>query len=67
MVEVTDAILQYFETDDLPAEVPAALRAIAMQYETIADFVSCLPKGPERSVALRKLLESKDAAIRAAL
>jgi hypothetical protein len=33
----------------------------------MADFVMTLPRNPERTVALRKLLEAKDAAVRAAL
>ena len=32
-----------------------------------ADIVERLPRNPERTVALRKLLESKDCAVRALL
>lgn len=31
------------------------------------ELVARLPRGPERAVALRKLLEGKDAAVRAAI
>jgi hypothetical protein len=32
-----------------------------------SDIVAHLPRNPERTVALRKLLEAKDCAVRAAL
>lgn len=57
-------ILRYFAYDHLPLnlqEVSAPFCALAVQIE------NTLPRGPEKSVALRKLLESKDAAVRAAL
>jgi hypothetical protein len=36
-------------------------------YEMAARIVADLPRNPERTVALRKLLEAKDAAVRAKL
>ena len=36
-------------------------------FAEMADRILTLPRNPERTVALRKLLESKDAAVRAAL
>ena len=35
--------------------------------ELASDIDASLPNGPEKSTALRKLLEAKDAAVRAAL
>ncbi|MET9142459.1 hypothetical protein [Streptomyces sp. NPDC004042] len=57
-------ILRYFEFGHLPAP----LRTVSAPFSELAhQLVESLPAGPERTVALRKLLESKDAAVRAAL
>ncbi len=56
-------ILQYFNADHLPAP----LREVSEPFARLADGLCCLPDNAERSVALRKLLEAKDAAVRAAL
>lgn len=57
-----DPIMQYFKADHLPSQ----LRAISEPFCALArDMVEKLPRNPERSVALRKLLEGKDAAVRA--
>lgn len=57
-------ILRYFEHEHLPA--PLAL--VSRQFYDLAHYLEgLLPDGPEKTVALRKLLESKDAAVRAAL
>jgi hypothetical protein len=57
-------ILRYFDFDHLPPN----LRAVSSPfYELAHGLVEVLPPGPETTVALRKLLESKDAAMRAAL
>lgn len=57
-------ILRYFEF----AHLPDRLRAVSMPFSELAhQLAASLPLGPELSVALRKLLESKDAAVRAAL
>lgn len=59
-----EPILQYFECDHLPDE----LAKISKPFRTLAlDIAENLPRCAERSVALRKLLEGKDAAVRAAL
>ncbi|QQC93812.1 hypothetical protein I8755_16430 [Streptomyces alfalfae] len=56
--------MRYFQFAHLPAE----LQAVATLFSKLAyDLYTTLPAGPELSVALRKLLESKDAAVRAAL
>ena len=64
-VEVyTDPILQYFEYDHLP---PALQGTSAMFADLARRIITEIPRSAERTVALRKLLESKDAAVRASL
>lgn len=59
----TDPILRYFHFAHLP-EGP--LRETSSRFCALADtLVNTLPRNPERTVALRKLLEAKDAAVRA--
>ena len=60
----SDPILRYFHF----AHLPPALRATSVKFYELASFmVEVLPRNPERTVALRKLLEAKDAAVRANL
>ena len=55
-------IMQFFEFGHLPEE----LQAVSEPFGRLAlEIVGMLPSNPERTVALRKLLESKDAAVRA--
>lgn len=57
-------ILQFFAWDHLP--VP--LQIVSGPFGELAEkIVHDLPRNPERTVALRKLLEAKDAAVRAKL
>ncbi len=57
-------ILQYFEYKHLPE----SLRTVSIPFCDLAkELVEELPRNPERTVALRKLLEAKDAAVRAKL
>lgn len=59
-----DHIMQFFAFDHLPAH----LQEISKPFHLMAhSLVLTLPRNPERTVALRKLLESKDAAVRALL
>lgn len=59
-----DPIMQYFAF----AHLPEQLQAISRPFGELAErLVNTLPRNPERTVALRKLLEGKDAAVRAAL
>lgn len=61
---MTDHIMQFFAYGHLPQ----SLRDVSRPFSELADLiVSTIPRNPERTVALRKLLESKDAAVRAAL
>lgn len=57
-------ILQFFSYQHLPAH----LQLVSEPFASLADLlVATLPRNPERTVALRKLLEAKDAAVRARL
>lgn len=56
--------MQFFAYTHLPAH----LAAVSEPFARLADdVVRTLPRNPERTVALRKLLEAKDAAVRAKL
>jgi hypothetical protein len=57
-------ILQFFAYEHLPAHLQAVSKPFG---EMARNIVETLPRNPERTVALRKLLESKDAAVRALL
>lgn len=59
---MSDRILQFFAYAHLKPEFQAASRPFGELAEWI---VANLPQNPERTVALRKLLEAKDAAVRA--
>lgn len=57
-------ILQFFAY----AHLPPHLQAVSKPFGDMAtQLVGTLPRNPERTVALRKLLEAKDAAVRALL
>lgn len=59
-----EPILMYFSY----AHLPDHLREVSKPFADLAHLlVANLPRNPERTVALRKLLEGKDAAVRAAL
>lgn len=48
------------------AHLPPHLAAVSAPFAELAErVVVTLPRNPERTVALRKLLEAKDAAVRA--
>lgn len=57
-------VLQYFAYDHLPEHLQAVSQPFAELAEQIANRA---PNSQETTVALRKLLEAKDAAVRAAL
>lgn len=57
-----EPIMQFFAYEHLPAHLQEVSRPFGEMAKTI---VETLPRNPERTVALRKLLESKDAAVRA--
>ncbi len=57
-------ILQFFAYGHLPP----SLRDVSEPFHALAhQIVATVPRNPERTVALRKLLEAKDAAVRAAI
>lgn len=58
-----EPILRFFASSHLPPH----LQEVVAAYIPLVDKIMTLPRDPERTVALRKLLESKDAAVRAAL
>jgi hypothetical protein len=57
-------ILQFFAFEHLPTHLQDISRPFS---EMATSIVETLPRNPERTVALRKLLEAKDAAVRAVL
>lgn len=61
----TLAMLAWFDHAHLPDGLP---REISRAHASLASrLVELLPDGPELTVALRKLLEAKDAAVRQAI
>ncbi len=57
-------LLQFFEYGHLPAH----LQAVSKPFGDLANkLFQDLPKNPERTTAIRKLLEAKDCAVRAQL
>lgn len=55
-------MLKWFAWQHLPAH----LQAVSAPFGYLAEkIVGTIQSGPERTVALRKLLEAKDAAVRA--
>ncbi len=60
----TDYLLQFFTYAHLPERLQAVSKPFGMLAEQI---MADLPANPERTVALRKLLEAKDCAVRALL
>lgn len=63
-MEEAEPMLRWFHWEHLPAH----LQDTSQLFGTLACcIVELIPRSAERTVALRKLLESKDAAVRAAL
>jgi len=61
-VVVEDRMLKWFAFEHLPDH----LKVVSSKfYELAVSLCALIEPGPERTVALRKLLESKDAAVRA--
>lgn len=61
MHSAVEHVLQFFTFEHLPPHLAEVSRPFAELAHTIADG----PQNPETTVALRKLLEAKDAAVRA--
>lgn len=61
---IEEPILKFFKYSHLPPK----LQEVSMAFYNLAIAISDeLPPGEEKSMALRKLLEAKDCAVRAAL
>lgn len=61
---MSEYIMQFFNYSHLPSH----LQLVSEPFCALAaQIVATLPRNPERTVALRKLLEAKDAAVRAFL
>lgn len=59
-----NTLMQFFAYEHLPEH----LRAVSRPFGELAKALDeTLPSNPEKTVALRKLLESKDCAVRAVL
>jgi hypothetical protein len=58
-----EPIVKYFAYTHLPPK----LQEVSAPFSLLATSILKLPRSAERTVALRKLLESKDAAVRASL
>jgi hypothetical protein len=56
-----EPLLQFFEFAHLPEHLAVVS---AKFWELACSLVAILPRNAERTVALRKLIESKDAAVR---
>lgn len=59
----TLALLRYFTY----AHLPERLQAVSKPFSDLAHDMATKLEGPEATVCLRKLLEAKDCAVRAAL
>jgi hypothetical protein len=60
----SENLMRYFEYQHLPQK----LQHVSRHFAVAADVVlHILPEGPEKTACLRKLLEAKDCAVRAAL
>jgi hypothetical protein len=63
-MKMDEPLLQFFRF----AHLPEPLQQVAEPFDTLARHIDiALPRNPERTVCLRKLLEAKDCAIRARL
>ena len=57
-------LLQFFAYEHLPVHLQAHSKPFS---DLAREIVASLPRNPERTVALRKLLEAKDCIVRAKL
>lgn len=62
--QAPDPMLQFFAYEHLKPELAAFSKPFCILAHQV---VAILPRNPERTVCLRKLLEAKDCAVRAAL
>ena len=64
---MNEPILQFFEYEHLPAHLQKVSAPFCELARALVAEGTGLPCNAERTVALRKLLEAKDAAVRAAI
>ena len=57
-------MLKWFAYEHLPERLQLVSKSF---YDLAKKVTDCVDAGPERTVALRKLLEAKDAAVRASI
>lgn len=61
-------IMKYFTYIETTPEKREEVQRLRDEFKEMAEMIERdLPDGPEKSVALRKLIEAKDAAVRAIL
>lgn len=58
-----NSLMQYFTYSHLPPH----LQEVSKKFAELAEYVDSLPSNPEQTVALRKLLEAKDCAVRSTI
>jgi hypothetical protein len=63
-MEEKEIMLKWFAYTHLPEKLQEVSKPFGLLAEAVTDSIH---PGPERTVALRKLLEAKDAAVRAKL
>lgn len=63
-IQFTDRMLRWFQYEHLPPHLQETSKPFCKLAIVVVDTIE---SGPERTVALRKLLEAKDAAVRAKL
>lgn len=63
MHPATEHVLKFFEFGHLPPK----LQAVSKPFCELAGSIAMAAGNPETTVALRKILEAKDAAVRAVL
>jgi hypothetical protein len=63
-LDTGESMLQWFNYDHLPEHLQARSKDFA---QLACKIALEYPRNPERTVALRKLLECKDAAVRSAI
>ena len=60
----TEPLMRFFDAEHLPEHLAEVSQIFI---DAAEDLIACVPRSPERTIALRKLLEGKDAGVRAAL
>lgn len=64
ILQPEEPMLQFFKFDHLPEKMKEVSRPFC---DLAQSMVNNLPRNPERSAGLRKLLEAKDCAVRASI